>query len=224
MSAVQISVVVPIASNHPNLYPLVTWLSQRAAQVVVSSDHCDIDLPALDNLELVVSPRSRGGQIRAAVEKCRGSLVWVVHVDSYALDAAWLFLTETALNVDESALVWGRFDVRLPQLPTIAWFMNQRSRHTGICTGDQAMFFSRELLRAMHGFPAQPLMEDIECSRMAKRIAGNQFLAPAVAIETSAERWLKQGIVRTVLTMWWYRLQYYFGASPDHLYKQYYSS
>src|SRR5512145_2037939 len=70
---------------------------------------------------------------------------------------------------------WGRFDVRIegaaPVLRLVAAMMNLRSRATGICTGDQCLFATRALFDALGGFAELPLMEDIEFSRRARRLA-----------------------------------------------------
>ncbi len=68
---------------------------------------------------------------------------------------------------------WGRFDVthrgRSPMLALVATMMNLRSRLTGIATGDQAIFVTRDAFRAAGGFPAIPLMEDVALSKRLKR-------------------------------------------------------
>ncbi len=51
----------------------------------------------------------------------------------------------------------------------ISWFMNRRSRLSGIATGDQAIFVRRQIFEQMGGFSDIPLMEDIEFSRRLKR-------------------------------------------------------
>lgn len=167
------------------------------------------------------APASRGGQIAAGVALAQADLIWVVHTDCGRLDNALDYLLGLATKND---LVWGRFDVHLSgNLTGLSWVarsMNWRSRLTKICTGDQGMFFHRSLLKQIGGFPDQPLMEDIEVS---KRLRGRgQFLAPKISILSSGERWQKQGLVRTVLSMWGWRLRYFFGGSPERLYRDYY--
>ena len=49
--------------------------------------------------------------------------------------------------------------------------MNVRSRLTGIATGDQAMFMTREAFDAAGGFPEIALMEDITLRARLKRIS-----------------------------------------------------
>ena len=121
---------------------------------------------------------------------------------------------------------WGRFDVRLapssPLLNLVAWMMNQRSRLTGICTGDQAIFVRRELFEQLGGYADIPLMEDIELSRRLRKISRPACLRPALS--TSSRKWQKHGVWRTIILMWWIRLQYWAGVKPERLVRQYYTT
>jgi hypothetical protein len=98
--------------------------------------------------------------------------------------------------------------------------MNLRSRLSGIATGDQGIFVSRQAFEAQGGFPAIALMEDIAFSRAMRRVARPVCLRSKMLV--SARRWERRGVVRTVLQMWGLRAAYFFGASPDWLHQQYY--
>ncbi len=74
--------------------------------------------------------------------------------------------------------------------------MNKRSCLSGIATGDQGIFLSRELFNKAGGFPEQALMEDIE---------------------TSSRKWEEEGIGRTIFLMWRLRFLYFIGVSPNKL-------
>jgi hypothetical protein len=71
-------------------------------------------------------------------------------------------------------------------LRVVATLMNLRSRLSGIATGDQAIFVTREAFDRVGGFPVQPLMEDIELSRRLKRLAARPACAPAPAPPAAA--------------------------------------
>jgi hypothetical protein len=97
--------------------------------------------------------------------------------------------------------------------------MNLRSRLTGIATGDQAMFMTRGAFARAGGFPDIPLMEDIVLSRRLKTIGAPACLSARVT--TSGRRWDRDGVVRTVLTMWRLRLAFFLGVEPARLARQY---
>jgi hypothetical protein len=100
-------------------------------------------------------------------------------------------------------------------LPVIAFFMNLRSRATGIATGDQAMFVRREAFERAGGFPPLELMEDIALSRSLKRVSRPLCLAEKAV--TSGRRWERHGVLRTVFLMGWLRLAFFLGAAPASL-------
>lgn len=114
---------------------------------------------------------------------------------------------------------WGRFDVSFDQpgliFDVIAWCMNWRSTLTGICTGDQAIFMTADVFHDVRGFDEIPLMEDIELSKKLKRYG--RPLRLAAAVTTSVRRWCRNGPIRTIITMWWLRLCYWLGVSPNTL-------
>jgi hypothetical protein len=93
--------------------------------------------------------------------------------------------------------------------------MNARSRWTGIATGDQAVFVRRDAFAAVGGFPPLPLMEDVALSAALKRVSRPLCLRERVT--TSGRRWESHGVIRTIALMWWLRLRYFFGTSPERL-------
>ncbi len=101
----------------------------------------------------------------------------------------------------------------------VARMINVRSRATGIATGDQAMFVTREAFLAVGGFPNLPLMEDIAMSQRLKRLCRPSCIGTPVI--TSGRRWEQNGVIRTILLMWRLRLAYYLGAEPARLARRY---
>ena len=145
--------------------------------------------------------------------------IWVLHADSL-VQAENFESIGTAI----SQVRWGRFDVSLDgsrwEFRMIETLMNVRSRITSICTGDQGMFFHRDILKEIGGFPDQPLMEDVEVSKRLRKLA-KPFCSKS-RLGASTRKWEADGVFRTVLHMWRFRIRYYFGVSPDTLYSEYY--
>ena len=166
---------------------------------------------------VIAAPRGRALQMNAGAEKASGDVLLFLHADTrLPADADHVVLN----GLERSSRVWGRFDVeiegRSPLLHIIAGVMNLRSRLTGIATGDQAIFVRRE---AFSGFPDIALMEDIAFSKAMKRSSPPACLRERVT--TSARRWEKNGVLRTVLLMWRLRLAYFLGAAPEELARRY---
>ena len=169
------------------------------------------------------SAASRGAQVALGCEHGQGAWLWVLHADA-RIDAPVIEHFQTVIV--DGPIGWGRFDINFREnhqrLDCVAFFMNWRSRLTRICTGDQGMFFHRDCLAHIGGFPNQPLMEDIEISRLLKLRGDSIFLAPKISVQASGRRWLQNGWFRTILSMWRFRLQYFLGKSPQALYDRYY--
>jgi hypothetical protein len=104
-------------------------------------------------------------------------------------------------------------------LPLVAAMMNLRSRVTGIATGDQAMFVTRDAFARAGSFPDIALMEDVALSARLKRVSRPLCLTARVV--TSPRRWQARGTLRTVLLMWRLRLAFFFGADPQRLARAY---
>src|SRR5581483_3044762 len=105
--------------------------------------------------------RGRARQMNAGARAATGDVLWFLHADTVPPPDA----DECIGRALESGRSWGRFDVRIGgrsrALGLVAWFMNARSRLTGIATGDQAMFVRRETFRGAGGFADVDLMEDL---------------------------------------------------------------
>jgi rSAM/selenodomain-associated transferase 2 len=168
---------------------------------------------------VLASPRGRANQMNAGAGIARGNVLMFLHADTQLPENA----DRLALDgLTRSGRVWGRFDVRIAGgglLKVIALMMNLRSRTTGIATGDQAMFVTRETFASVGGFPAIALMEDIALSARLKRVSWPLCLRARVT--TSARRWRQHGMLRTVLLMWRLRLSYFLGADPQRLARDY---
>ena len=168
---------------------------------------------------VITAPRGRGRQMNAGADQATGEVLLFLHVDTVLPDLAVKRIEE----VMEGGALWGRFDVRIEgasiMLPVVAALMNMRSRLTGIATGDQTIFITREAFARVGGFPDIPLMEDIAFSSAMLRIACPACLAEKVT--TSGRRWEKHGVWRTILTMWWLRLRFWLGVSPQALAREY---
>ena len=220
---------MPVLRDDEALEKLLTALEEIAARtagglqlkVVVVDGAADDSTRRLaaGRADYVVSPPSRGGQIATGIANTDADWVWILHADTGVGDEALAALQQV---MQQNEACWGRFDIELPGLAVVAWFMNQRSRITRICTGDQGCFVARALLQQAGGFPDQPLMEDIEWSRRLKRIAPDRFVPLKARLCASSRRWQHHGALRTVVFMWMMRLNYFFGASAEHLYQRYY--
>ena len=219
-----ISIVIPVLDDAAALTQLLSQITgqQDVEVVVVDGGSRDESRRIASSADRVVQSASgRARQLKVGIAAARGEFIWMVHADSCVTAK---LLNQIRRNAVDISVRWGRVDVRLAgdalAYRVIEWSMNWRSRLTGICTGDQGIFVRRELLQLVGGLPQQALMEDIELSKQLRKLAVPRRLAGP--IETSARRWEHDGILRTVLRMWYFRLAYFFGANPERLAARYY--
>ncbi len=222
MTTPSLTIVMPVLNEAAGLAAALQALEPlraRGAQIIV------IDGDSADNsaaraqaggVQVINTTRGRALQMNAGAQQASGEVLLFLHADTrlpFNADA----LIEQALAAGPK--VWGRFDVRIAGKPrllrVIAAFMNARSRWSGIATGDQAMFMTRAAFHKVGGFPAQPLMEDIEMSARLLKLSRPACLRARVI--TSGRRWETRGVWTTLVLMWRLRLAYWRGAAPERL-------
>jgi rSAM/selenodomain-associated transferase 2 len=223
----RLAIVIPALNEAANLSRLLPDLARGCpgADIVVvdggSGDDTAAVVARLPGPWLLESARGRAVQMNHGAREAGGDTLLFLHADTRLPDGAARAIEQT---LAEPGVVGGRFDVRFdnerPLFRVIAWFMNTRSRASGICTGDQAIFVRRADFEAVGGYPDIPLMEDIELSRRLKR-RGN-LRALRLRVTTSARKWEREGPLRTMGLMWALRFLHFCGVAPTRLHRWYY--
>ncbi len=221
----QLCIIMPVlneagqlAAKLQTLQPLRTHCQLLLVDGGSDDSSAAIAEPLVDSV--LHSPRGRARQMNCGAAQAQAEVLLFLHSDT--------LLPENAAGLIAQAIsegfCWGRFNVSFddprPIFKLIAFMMNHRSRLTGIATGDQALFMTRQAFEAVGGFPDIALMEDIALSARLKKLGKPCCLRAKVI--TSARRWLQNGIFKTIFLMWWLRLRYFFGADPDELAAYYY--
>ncbi len=225
MVAMQLSIIVPTlneaAQIDATLRSLASLRGRGVEIIVVDGGSTDTTVDAARRLSSAVlqgTARGRAAQMNAGAAHASGDALLFLHADTLLPSDAGALVVQALQSHD-----WGRFDVTLdgkhPLLRVVEAMMNWRSRATGIATGDQAIFVRRSVFEAVGGFPNQPLMEDIDLCATLKRRGAPAMLRARVT--TSARRWEKHGIVRTIVKMWCLRAAYFFGARAETIARWY---
>jgi rSAM/selenodomain-associated transferase 2 len=223
----RLAIVIPALNEAANLSRLLPDLARGCpgADIVVvdggSGDDTAAVVARLPGPRLLESARGRAVQMNHGAREAGGDTLLFLHADTRLPDGAARAIEQT---LAEPGVVGGRFDVRFDNERTlfrvIAWFMNTRSRASGICTGDQAIFVRRADFEAVGGYPDIPLMEDIELSRRLKR--RGKLRALRLRVTTSARKWEREGPLRTIGLMWALRFLHFCGVAPARLHRWYY--
>lgn len=212
-----LSIIVPTLNEAAGIAATLARLAplrRRGVEVILADGGSDdgtaaIAAPHADRV--VVAPRGRASQMNAGAAAAGGDMLLFLHADTMLPDDADALIPSDRL--------WGRFDVRVegrhPLLRVVAAMMNLRSRLTGVCTGDQAIFVRRPLFTEIGGYADIPLMEDIALSKALRRHAWPTCLSQRAT--TSGRRWETRGVPRTILLMWRLRFDYWRGVEPREL-------
>jgi rSAM/selenodomain-associated transferase 2 len=224
---VLVSVVVPTLDEAANIAGALADVAVRCpgAEVLVVDGGSRDGTPDIaarsPGVRVLASPPGRARQMNAGARAASGQILLFLHADTRLPDGASALV---AGAMARPGTVGGRFDVSFDSprraLRMVAFFMNLRSRWTGISTGDQAIFVRRDIFAALGGYAEIPLMEDVELSGRLRRTGR---LAPLRArVVTAARKWEREGTWRTIGLMWTLRLLYFFGADPARLHRMYY--
>lgn len=217
----KLSVIVPMLNEESAIGAALRALREGAPDaelIVVDGGSTDLSRErAGGGCDLLIeAPRGRARQLNAGAGRAGGDALAFVHADTIVPPS---FARDIENALSDPGTVGGRFDIRLDQpgavYRMIGALISLRSRLSRTATGDQAIFVRRELFERLGGFPMIELCEDVEFSWRLKRAGRIACLRSRVS--TSARRWQRRGVIRTIVTMWAIRLLCLAGVSPARL-------
>jgi rSAM/selenodomain-associated transferase 2 len=228
VSLASLAIIIPVYRDESALAKLLSQLRgarDAGAQIIVAGVSTDsasevIAKHAADCY--VATTRCRGAQLALGAAASSRDFLWFLHADTTLPPGAALLVCDAL-----ASHAWGRFDIAFDDpsltLSVVAAMMNRRSRMSGIATGDQGVFVRRSAYDAVGGFQSIPLMEDIALSDTLRKSRASG--APAhirTPLVTSARKWRREGVIKTIVRMWWWRFRFWRGESPEVLASEYY--
>jgi rSAM/selenodomain-associated transferase 2 len=222
----RLSVIVPMLNEAANIQATLDAIRSGAPEAEIiavdgGSDDATVALARTAADTVLTSAKGRARQMNAGAAAASGDALAFVHADTLV---PIYFGRDIKQALIDPAVIGGRFDVMLddaaPLYRLIGWLISIRSRISRTATGDQAMFVRRAVFEQLGGFPDLDICEDLDFARRLKRAGKIACLRSRVT--TSARRWRRDGLIRTVLRMWTIRSLYLMGYSPARL-KQLYA-
>jgi rSAM/selenodomain-associated transferase 2 len=226
----QISVIIPTLNEEKNVADIIDFINQEEVKTeIVISDAESTDktkkIAAAKGAKIVNSKKaSRGKQLNKGAEIAAAPILLFLHADSI-LEKGSLSQLVNKMN-EKRNKIGGCFTFKInsehPLLNFISWSSNLRAKYLKLIFGDQGIFIRREVFKQMNGFPEIELMEDWEFSRKIKKFGELLFLDKK--IYTSARRWEKSGVLKTIFLMHKIKILYLLGYSPEKLKKIYHDA
>jgi rSAM/selenodomain-associated transferase 2 len=222
-----ISIILPVLNEERRIGQRLTELAamEGLGEVLVvdggSTDATEERARAFPGVTVLSAPKGRASQMNAGAERARGSVLLFLHADvALPTDAARHILRalEDPRVVAGAFKTWTVDDVGRSRLGPLLHLADLRSRYTRLPYGDQALFVRAESFRAAGGFPAQPLMEDLELSRRLWKLGRIRTVEACVTV--SGRRFLARPVFY-FLAVNGFPLLYWLGVSPATLLRFY---
>jgi rSAM/selenodomain-associated transferase 2 len=202
LSTPYLSIIIPVLNEAKNIKAtLRSTESDDCVEIVVAdggSEDNTVEIARHAGAKVVLSPPGRARQLNRGAAEAQGEVYLFLHGDTRLPDGYARFVRETMARDD---IVAGAFRLAIdsPQkkFKWVAGAANLRSRFMRFPYGDQAIFLRSDLFRELGGFPQLPVMEDF-CLVQSLRRQGRIHILDQQVV-TSARRWLRLGVFRTIL-------------------------
>ncbi len=223
----RISVIIPVLNEAGTILrcldPLVK--GRESFEVIVvdggSADGTADLVRGVPGVRLIFGDRpGRAAQMNAGARASAGDVFLFLHADTQLPDDAAALIRR---SLEDPGVVGGRFRLRVSGARFVYFwiglFSTWRSRFLNVTYGDQAIYARRTAFEQVGGFPDLPLFEDAEfCARLSR--LGRFVMLRADAV-TSARRWERCGVFRTILRMWMLKLLHGLSVSSERLARYY---
>lgn len=199
-----LAIVVPTLNEGAQIKPCLTALAVQDRQpdeIIVSDGGSTDNTVALARelgFRVVSSKCGRGAQIRSGVAAAQSDVILVIHADCIcAKDVSQRVMNVLSNNPDVvGGAVGQRFNHSTFRLLIIEMLNDARATLGGSSFGDQGQFFRTVAQRNWGGFPAYPLMEDVELS--LRMMQTGRVVLLGAGIRNSARQW-HQAFIQRVL-------------------------
>jgi len=220
-----VSVIIPVLNEERVIARRLAELRALGLEEVIVADGGSTDgtealVARFPEVRWLEAPRGRARQMNAGAALARGRVLLFLHADvELPRDA----LEVVARTLEDPQVVAGAFRTwtvadRPTRLGPLLHLADLRSRCSRLPYGDQALFVRAEVFQRLGGFPAQPLMEDLELSRRLWT-QGRVEVARA-RVQVSGRRFIEHPLRYTFLINVFPAL-YRLGVPPERLARLY---
>jgi rSAM/selenodomain-associated transferase 2 len=205
-----ISVIIP-SYNEVGLQDTVDHTLQCGVPLEIIIVDASSSLPNIRGARVVkAAHKGRAQQMNQGAALAKGDVLLFLHADTQ-LPNQWDRLIESEIKKGSAGGgFYKRFDSSSLLLEFTAWQCNLRSLIFKRFLGDNALFCTRVFFEKVGGFAQIPLMEDVVFS---KKLSKQKVGVIRQQVRTSARRFHKKGIARTLFLMAWIQILFSLGVS-----------
>lgn len=223
-----ISIVIPTYNESSTietlLYNLFKVISNEDEVIVVDGDSEDDTVEkvkTIPEVKIIKSlERGRAVQMNRGAEESEKEYIFFLHADTL-IDQEGIEKLKNEITTNKPN--WGWFTLKLnsPKFiyRIIEIIARYRTRIAHEPLGDHGIFVRREIFEKIGGYPAIPLMEEVELVKKLKKISKGKRINHHVL--SSVRRFEKGGIIKTTVNICLTRILYFLGTSSTKLNRNY---
>ncbi len=217
------SVIIPVLNADKFIDDCINTLRlfNPDCEIIVSDGgSTDQTLKLLEGKDVIVvsSPKGRGIQLNEGAKRAKGEILFFVHADTLITNEFFpiveKYFQDERRKLAKCSLM---FNQQNWLLRCYAYLARIDSLWTSF--GDQGIVVRKKFFEELGGFPDWPLLEDVAFFQKARKLTKIYTLSAQVI--TSAERFVRNGIIRQQLFNAKIILKYLCGVSPDRLAVEY---
>jgi rSAM/selenodomain-associated transferase 2 len=196
MNLLPASALIPTLNAAATLPATLAALRGSVAEIIISdggSTDRTREIASEHGALVIPAARGRGVQLRAAAEAATQPWLLALHADTKP-GPGWQAAIADFIARPAAAAQAGYFRFTLndpaPEARRLEAMVAWRCRWLGLPYGDQGLLIGRDFYRALGGYEAVPLMEDVA---LIRRIGRKRLVALPADFITSAEKWQRDG-------------------------------
>ncbi len=216
----RLSVIIPTLNEAEVLSATLERVNQADEVEIIVADGGSQDATrsiSTDSGAIVVTETDgRASQLNAGAKRASGRHLLFLHADTLLPDGYENVVRST---LSDPTTVAGAFRFTTNRtnvgMRIVEWGTNIRSSIFKWPYGDQGLFVEKRVFDELGGFANLPIMEDFDLIRRLRR-RGHIITVPE-AVVTSARRWQRLGLLRTIMRNQVMIVGYFAGVRPERL-------
>ncbi len=214
----RLAIVIPTLDEERGLPEFLPPALTAGDEVCVSdggSSDATVEIARSLGARVVVGEPGRGRQLNRGAQATESEVLLFLHADTRLPEGAADLVREAIAGGAAGGGFLIRFEAARGAMRHGHRGPNLRTRLTGCPLGDHAQFVRRDQFLALGGFREWPILEDLDFMRRLKRSGRVTIIDRPVV--TSARRFLRRGVLRTIVTNYLIWALYLAGVSPRRL-------